>query len=78
MARILAQQGNLVVVDFGRTEEPLLSKKQLAAHPSVRRSSRWIEQRVAEGMPSSLDERGRRQFRLEEVRAWLESRKKTA
>lgn len=69
MTRVLAEKGNLILVDFGG-HDPLLSKKQLSRHPEIRRSTRWIEQRVAEGMPSQLDG-NRRMFRLSGVRAWL-------
>ncbi|MFL5900343.1 MAG: hypothetical protein ACJ75S_04020 [Solirubrobacterales bacterium] len=61
--------GVLIHVNFG-THDPLLTKKQLSQHPEIRRSTRWVEQRVAEGMPSQLDG-NRRMFRLSEVRAWL-------
>jgi hypothetical protein len=73
MARILAAEDNLVVVDFGGPG-PLLDKKQLAAHPSIRRSVRWIEERLREGMPSTLDKKGRRKFQLSDVQEWLNSK----
>lgn len=48
----------------------LISKQQLAAH--LGRSPRWIEMRVAAGMPSeNLDRYGRRMFNLQAVEAWL-------
>lgn len=77
MARIIATQGNLTVVDFGGPG-PLLTKAQLAAHPSINRSTRWIEQQVAAGMPSSLDSRGRRRFALTDVQDWLAGQKEGA
>ena len=72
MPRVLATEGNLVLVDFGG-HDPLLSKRQLASHPEIRRSIRWVEMRVKEGMPSQLDG-NRRMFRLSEVKSWLASR----
>lgn len=54
---------------FRREREPLLSKREL--HLRLTRSTRWIEQRVAEGMPSYLDGNGYRRFRLSEVTPWL-------
>jgi predicted DNA-binding transcriptional regulator AlpA len=51
--------------------EPWLTKKQLAAHFGY--STRWVELRVREGMPSKLIG-GRRRFRLSEVEAWIEER----
>lgn len=63
--------GQLIEVNFGRRTDALLSKKQLAAHPSIRRSTRWVEQRVREGMPSQMDG-NRRMFSLSEVLDWLE------
>ena len=51
--------------------EPWLSKKQLAAHLGF--TTRWVELRVTEGMPS---ERwgGRFRFRVSEVEPWLKGR----
>lgn len=77
MPRILAQQGNLTVVDFGGPG-PLLTKKQLSHHPAINRSERWIEQQMVKGMPSSLDQRGRRRFLLSEVQDWLAGQKEGA
>ena len=52
------------------TGSQLLTKQQLAAH--LGRSPRWIEMRVAKGMPSeNLDRYGRRMFDLRAVEAWL-------
>ena len=70
MRGVVAEEGNLVVADFGRTEEAELTKKQLATH--LRRTGRWIEQRMAEGMPSRFDGY-RRMFLLSECQEWLES-----
>jgi hypothetical protein len=49
--------------------EPLLTKKQLALHFGF--STRWVELRVREGMPSRLIG-NRRRFRLSEVHSWLQ------
>lgn len=50
-----------------------MSKKQLAAH--LQRSERWIEMRVAEGMPKGpLNAAGRRLFDPEACEAWLAAR----
>lgn len=76
MPRILATEGNLVLVDFGG-HDPLLSKRQLASHPEIRRSTRWVEMRVAEGMPAHFDG-NRRTFRLSEVMSWLAGRENGA
>lgn len=61
--------GQVIAVDFGRSEEIPVSKRELAAR--LRRSRRWVELRVSEGMPSWVDG-NRRMFRLSEVRTWLE------
>jgi hypothetical protein len=51
--------------------EQMLTKQQLAGH--LGRSTRWIELRVREGMPSEAPTTRfpRRRFRLSEVEAWL-------
>lgn len=50
----------------------LVTKQQLGAE--LHRSPRWIEMRVAEGMPSENKDRyGRRMFDLAAVRAWLDA-----
>ncbi len=54
---------------FSFTIEPWLNKRQLAAHLGF--SARWVDYRVAEGMPSHVFGR-RRRFRLSEVERWLE------
>lgn len=46
-----------------------LSKRRLAAHYG--RSIRWVEMRVAEGMPAHRDRQGRRYFFREETNEWL-------
>lgn len=51
--------------------EPWLNKRQLAAHLGF--STRWVELRVGEGMPSKLWG-NRRRFRVSEVESWLERR----
>jgi hypothetical protein len=65
--------GVLVQGNFGRTQAVELTKKQFAAHPRIRKSSRWVEMRVAEGLPSHMD-RSRRMFPLDEGLAWLTER----
>lgn len=67
--------GQVIAVDFGGPD-PLLSKRELSKHPEVRRSPRWIEQRVGEGMPSQLID-GKRMFQLGEVIDWLAERGRT-
>lgn len=62
--------GEVVHLNF-RRPDLLLTKKQIAGHPKVRRSTRWIELRVGEGMPSWMDGY-RRMFPLEECLAWIE------
>lgn len=61
--------GEVIHFDFGR-RDALLTKKQFAQHAEVRRSTRWVEQRVAEGMPSEM-QGCRRMFPLEQDLAWL-------
>lgn len=59
-----------IVIPFPRRTdwEPELSKRQLAQWFGF--STRWVELRVSEGMPSRL--RGnRRRFALSECEAWL-------
>jgi predicted DNA-binding transcriptional regulator AlpA len=56
-------------VPVGR--EPWLSKRQIAGHYG--RSTRWVELRMREGMPSRLIG-GRRGFRLSEVDEWIKER----
>jgi hypothetical protein len=57
-------------VDFGRSQEAVLTKRQLAAHPVIGYSRRWVELRTREGMPSEMAY-GKRVFRLSEVLSWL-------
>lgn len=49
--------------------EPWLDKRGIADHLGC--GIRWIEMRVAEGMPSATIA-GRRKFRASEVEEWLE------
>jgi predicted DNA-binding transcriptional regulator AlpA len=51
--------------------EPWLSKRQIADY--FGRSTRWVELRVREGLPSKMIG-GRRGFQLSEVEAWLDRR----
>lgn len=64
--------GEVIHFNFGRTDA-LLTKKHFAQHPEVRRSTRWVEQRVNEGLPSRMDG-NRRMFPLEDCLAWLKRR----
>lgn len=53
--------------------DQILTKQQLAAH--LDRSTRWVEIKTREGMPS-MDPTKRfpaRRYRLAEVQAWLQS-----
>ena len=58
------------VIPFPRRNnwEPWLSKRQLAEHFGF--STRWVELRVRDGMPSTIHG-NRRRFLLSEVEAWL-------
>lgn len=51
--------------------EPWLTKQQLAGH--LQFSTRWIEARTREGMPSELWG-GQRRFRVTAVEDWLRRR----
>jgi predicted DNA-binding transcriptional regulator AlpA len=51
--------------------EPWLTKRQIADY--LGRSTRWVELRVREGMPSKMIG-GRRGFKLSEVEAWIDGR----
>jgi hypothetical protein len=59
------------VLQLNLAAEQLLTKRQLAQHLS--RSTRWVELRVREGMPSEAPTARypQRRFRLSEVEAWL-------
>jgi len=61
------------VVPFPRRHsfEPWLTKKQVAAHLGF--STRWVELRIRDGLPSKLIG-GQRRFRLSEVEMWIEGR----
>lgn len=54
-----------------RPQEALLTKQQLAAH--LKRSPRWVEIRVRDGMPSEPPTKRypQRRFRLSAVEGWL-------
>ncbi len=51
--------------------EPWLSKRQLAQHFGY--STRWVELKMREGMPSYIHGSQRR-YRLSETEAWLAER----
>lgn len=61
------------VVPFPRRHgfEPWMSKRQVAAHYGY--STRWVELRVREGMPSH-SRGGQRRFLLSEIEDWFEGR----
>ncbi|UGS35503.1 helix-turn-helix transcriptional regulator [Capillimicrobium parvum] len=56
--------------------EPELSKRQLADRLGY--STRWVELRVREGMPTSSIKGNQRRFLLSEVETWLAQRRKSA
>jgi hypothetical protein len=63
------------VTQLSLAVEQLVTKQQLAEH--LGRSTRWVELRVRDGMPSEAPTSRfpRRRFRLSEVEAWLASGK---
>jgi predicted DNA-binding transcriptional regulator AlpA len=63
--------GRLIAFQRTAATEPWLSKRQIAGHYG--RSTRWIELRMREGLPSRMLG-GRRAFRLSTVDAWMEAR----
>lgn len=63
--------GRLIVFPGTAAAEPWLSKQQIAGHYG--RSTRWIELRMREGLPSRMLG-GRRAFRLSVVEAWMEAK----
>lgn len=63
--------GQVIALRGGVSTEPWISKRALAGHYG--RSTRWIELRMREGLPSRMLG-GRRAFRLSEVEAWMGGR----
>lgn len=63
--------GRLMLFPALADREPWLSKQQVAGHYG--RSTRWIELRMREGLPSRMLG-GRRAFRLSTVDVWMEER----
>lgn len=61
------------VIQFPVKPRAKLTKQRLAAH--YRRSTRWVEMRVAEGMPSTVGPDGRRLFDLGAADEWLATRR---
>jgi hypothetical protein len=59
------------VTQLSLAAEQLVTKRRLAEH--LGRSTRWVELRVREGMPSEppTTRYPQRRFRLSEVEAWL-------
>lgn len=62
---------SVIAFPASTVREPWLSKRQIADY--FGRSTRWVELRVREGLPSKMIG-GRRGFRLSEVEAWLDRR----
>jgi hypothetical protein len=62
--------GTLVRMPLRAGAEPWLSKKQLAGHYGY--GVRWVELRVADGMPSPWGG-GQRRFLLSGVDPWIEA-----
>lgn len=62
--------GELIQLNRRHAGPMLLTKKQFSRHSAIRRSTRWVEQRVNEGLPSHM-EGNRRMFPLEEGLAWI-------
>lgn len=62
------------VIPFPRRSnwEPEMSKRQLADRFGY--STRWVELRVREGMPTSSMKGNQRRFLLSEVEVWLAER----
>jgi hypothetical protein len=60
--------GRLIRMPLRLGSEPWVSKRQIAAHFGF--STRWVELRVREGMPSQLFG-GHRRFRVSECEAWV-------
>ena len=65
--------GDLIAFPRRSDWEPELSKRQLASRLGY--STRWVELRVREGMPSFQQSNGYRRFLLSEVEAWLAQRR---
>ncbi len=63
--------GRVIRMALRPGDEPWLSKKQLAAHVGF--TTRWVELRVAEGMPCQRWG-NRLRFRVSEVEPWLKER----
>ena len=60
--------GRLIRLPLRPGGEPWVSKRQLAGHFAY--STRWVELRVREGMPSQMIG-GQRKFRISECETWL-------
>lgn len=70
--RVPAEGGRVIHFPMRGGREPWLSKRELANH--LHFSTRWVEYRVREGMPSQRMG-GRLRFRLSEVESWLAQRR---
>jgi hypothetical protein len=76
MPGVIATDGNLVVVDFGRPASILNTKKQEAAR--LNRSTRWLELACRDrGCPSQM-RNGKRMFVPSEVDDWLAGQQRGA
>jgi hypothetical protein len=64
-------RGRLLAFPRAAAAEPWLNKGQIARHYG--RSTRWIELRMREGLPSRMLG-GRRAFQLSAVEAWMEAK----
>lgn len=60
--------GRLIRMPLRPGSEPWLSKRQIAAHFGF--STRWVELRVRDGMPSQMIG-GHRRFRVSECETWV-------
>ena len=63
--------GRLIRLPLRPGAEPWLSKRQVAGHFGY--TTRWVELRVRDGMPSQMIG-GHRKFRLSECELWLTER----
>lgn len=63
------------VIQLPSRSPVVLTKKELGRH--LKRSERWIEMRVREGMPvlAANDRYGRRRYDLADVETWLKDGK---
>lgn len=67
--------GEVIQLNARPASNLCLTKVQFSRHPKIKRSPRWVEQRVREGLPSHM-EGNRRMFPLDEGLAWIEDWRK--